>query len=229
MPFSRSRSIESMTRSDRSLVAWCAVNAPDCQSMASTSVVLPWSTWATIATLRRSSRVGSDAPALLNSVVLDLRRWPGSQGPTPHPGTAGRRILCIVRSRARRIRSSRYATDAAHAQRGETHGLGHPRHTGGHCAHPVRRTQRQRAGRDSPRARCGRTTGARPRSSPWSCSPSGSSTRRSGPSCRSGYWVEDYHYLTPFYSPCVSNGCVPATRRSSAGSCRTSRSSRSPR
>jgi hypothetical protein len=21
------------------------------------------------------------------------------------------------------------------------------------------------------------------------------------------YWVEDYHYLTPFYSPCVSNGC----------------------
>ncbi|MFI5956459.1 hypothetical protein [Cryptosporangium sp. NPDC051539] len=23
------------------------------------------------------------------------------------------------------------------------------------------------------------------------------------------YWVDDYHYLTPFYSPCVSNGCVP--------------------
>jgi hypothetical protein len=21
------------------------------------------------------------------------------------------------------------------------------------------------------------------------------------------YWVEDYHYLTPFYSPCVSTGC----------------------
>ena len=21
------------------------------------------------------------------------------------------------------------------------------------------------------------------------------------------YWVADYHYLTPFYSPCVSNGC----------------------
>jgi hypothetical protein len=21
------------------------------------------------------------------------------------------------------------------------------------------------------------------------------------------YWVEDYHYLTPFYSPCVSDGC----------------------
>ncbi|HLU29763.1 MAG TPA: hypothetical protein VKZ65_15135, partial [Glycomyces sp.] len=23
------------------------------------------------------------------------------------------------------------------------------------------------------------------------------------------YWVADYHYLTPFYSPCVSVGCVP--------------------
>lgn len=23
------------------------------------------------------------------------------------------------------------------------------------------------------------------------------------------YWVADYHYLTPFYSPCVSFGCVP--------------------
>ncbi|MGH3517842.1 MAG: hypothetical protein ACRDQ7_10595 [Haloechinothrix sp.] len=22
------------------------------------------------------------------------------------------------------------------------------------------------------------------------------------------YWVEDYHYLTPFYSPCMSNGCI---------------------
>lgn len=23
------------------------------------------------------------------------------------------------------------------------------------------------------------------------------------------YWVADYHYLTPYYSPCVSNGCLP--------------------
>ncbi|MBC6457761.1 hypothetical protein [Actinomadura sp. HBU206391] len=23
------------------------------------------------------------------------------------------------------------------------------------------------------------------------------------------YWVEEYHYLTPFYSPCVSESCVP--------------------
>jgi hypothetical protein len=24
------------------------------------------------------------------------------------------------------------------------------------------------------------------------------------------YWVDQYHYLTPFYSPCVSEGCEPA-------------------
>ncbi len=23
------------------------------------------------------------------------------------------------------------------------------------------------------------------------------------------YWVDQYHYLTPFYSPCMSKGCVP--------------------
>src|SRR4051812_803391 len=54
MPFSRSRSIESITRSSTS---WLARNAPLCHSMASTSVVLPWSTWAMMATLRRSSRL----------------------------------------------------------------------------------------------------------------------------------------------------------------------------
>jgi hypothetical protein len=25
---------------------------------------------------------------------------------------------------------------------------------------------------------------------------------------QNNYWVDAYHYLTPFYSPCVSNGCV---------------------
>jgi len=25
------------------------------------------------------------------------------------------------------------------------------------------------------------------------------------------YWVADYHYLTPFYSPCVSTSCVPGS------------------
>jgi hypothetical protein len=53
MPFSRSRSPESITRS---LTSWFSRNDPDCQSIASTSVVLPWSTWATMATFRRSER-----------------------------------------------------------------------------------------------------------------------------------------------------------------------------
>ncbi len=54
MPFSRSRSPESRTRSATSSFT---LNAPVCQSMASTKVVLPWSTWATMATFRMSSRV----------------------------------------------------------------------------------------------------------------------------------------------------------------------------
>src|SRR6185436_19245095 len=53
MPFSRSRSIESMIRS---ATAWFSRKSPDCQSMASTSVVLPWSTWAMMAMLRMLSR-----------------------------------------------------------------------------------------------------------------------------------------------------------------------------
>ena len=52
MPFSRSRSPVSMTRSP-TISAWCAVKAPACRSIASTRVVFPWSTCATIATLRR--------------------------------------------------------------------------------------------------------------------------------------------------------------------------------
>ena len=56
MPFSRSRSIESMTRSATDSFAR---KAPDCHNMASTRVVLPWSTWAMMATLRRSERATS--------------------------------------------------------------------------------------------------------------------------------------------------------------------------
>src|SRR5512134_571185 len=51
IPFSRSRSMESITRSG---TAWCSRKMPLCFSIASTSVVLPWSTWAMIATLRMS-------------------------------------------------------------------------------------------------------------------------------------------------------------------------------
>src|SRR3954471_1437161 len=61
MPFSRSRSIESMTRSTS---AWFSRKAPVWRSIASTSVVLPWSTWATIATLRRSARTAGAAAGL---------------------------------------------------------------------------------------------------------------------------------------------------------------------
>src|SRR6059058_1924618 len=53
MPRSRSWSIESIARSG---AVSCSVNTPDWRSMASTSVVLPWSTWAMIATLRMSAR-----------------------------------------------------------------------------------------------------------------------------------------------------------------------------
>src|SRR5215467_7074489 len=76
MPFSRSRSPESSTRSaTRSL----ARNAPDCQSIASTSVVLPWSTCATIATLRRSSRADRGRAGIRKPYRISVwmvRPWP---------------------------------------------------------------------------------------------------------------------------------------------------------
>ena len=85
MPFSRSRSPESSTRS-----AICAFarNAPDCHSIASTSVVFPWSTCATIATLRRSSRVairpavGAGWGAGMRLFSLDCRRVAADGGRT---------------------------------------------------------------------------------------------------------------------------------------------------
>src|SRR5688572_30557954 len=49
MPRSRSRSLESMTRS---AMCWWAANVPDWRSSLSTSVVFPWSTWAMMAMLR---------------------------------------------------------------------------------------------------------------------------------------------------------------------------------
>jgi len=54
MPRSRSRSLESIIHVVCSPLL--SLNAPVCLSMASTSVVLPWSTCAIMATLRRSSR-----------------------------------------------------------------------------------------------------------------------------------------------------------------------------
>ena len=59
-----------------------APKAPDCHSIASTSVVLPWSTCATIATLRRSSRVvragalaAGDAGCLVDMAEQDPVGW----------------------------------------------------------------------------------------------------------------------------------------------------------
>ena len=56
MPRSRSWSMESMTRVSSVLVGG---EHAGLRSMASTSVVLPWSTWAMIATLRMSERKGT--------------------------------------------------------------------------------------------------------------------------------------------------------------------------
>ena len=53
MPRSRSRPA-SITRSTR---CSCSANVPDWRRSASTSVVLPWSTWAMIAMFRMSDRV----------------------------------------------------------------------------------------------------------------------------------------------------------------------------
>ena len=51
MPRSRSWSLESMARS---AMCWFSRTEPDCLSSWSTSVVLPWSTWAMMAMLRIS-------------------------------------------------------------------------------------------------------------------------------------------------------------------------------
>ena len=51
-------------------------------------------------------------------------------------------------------------------------------------------------------------------------SPRSSSTRPCGRSWQKWYYVSYYHYLTPFYSPCVSKGCTPEAGHS-AGSCPT--------
>src|SRR4051812_25657586 len=100
MPFSRSRSIESSTRSATS---WLAQNAPDCHSIASTSVVLPWSTWATIATLRRSSRRAGMASSLggrpLGSGWAVRRSAAAQRGLGLRPVLYGRRRAVPARGR----------------------------------------------------------------------------------------------------------------------------------
>src|SRR5262249_24054712 len=74
--FSRSRSIESRTRSG---TVSLARKMPLCQSIASTSVVFPWSTWAMMARLRRSGRV---TMAMTFQSIIPMVDWarPRDQG-----------------------------------------------------------------------------------------------------------------------------------------------------
>jgi len=65
---STNSSSESITRSG---IVWWERTAPVARRMASTSVVLPWSTWATSATLRRAGS-GWEGPASRSAVVVVL-------------------------------------------------------------------------------------------------------------------------------------------------------------
>ena len=71
MPFSRSRSPESITRS---ATTWFARKAPVCLRMASTRVVLPWSTWATMATSRRSVRTAVWGAVRVMGIIPGMAR-----------------------------------------------------------------------------------------------------------------------------------------------------------
>jgi hypothetical protein len=95
IPFSRSRSVESMTRSPTS---WFARKEPDCQSIASTSVVLPWSTCAMMATFLRSSRVESSEEAMARQG--SGRRYGGraARPSPPDPYSATSRSSCASSS-----------------------------------------------------------------------------------------------------------------------------------
>ena len=97
MPFSRSRSIESITRSATS---WFARKAPDCHSIASTSVVLPWSTCATIATLRMSSR----ARGIVVRRSCGSARFGGARAPVA-PGAVAAAAALAVRAGGRAPRA----------------------------------------------------------------------------------------------------------------------------
>ena len=141
MPFSRSSSPESMTRSPVVSSVARAPKAPASQSMASTRVVLPWSTWATMATLRRSWRTliggtssggrtprvrhrsGTDHRARHRERLEDAGRdlpWPG-QHPAcaaphlDHSGTGS--INRLAEPRTTSCRSLRSRFDVLHLRR----------------------------------------------------------------------------------------------------------------
>ncbi len=173
MPFSRSRSIESMTRlftSDPSR------NAPDCHSIASTSVVLPWSTCATIATLRRSERMGMKVPRVLVGGIARRVYFLRSDAPDALPATS-------------QVRAPGVAAPGFPAQRpsgSAAFGLSGTRLSGSRAG-PV-------PGRGAAHVRCGRGSGCVNSRNRWrSRSPAtpGSATRSpprdsASCSCRSG-------------------------------------------
>ena len=124
---------------DRPVVGLVRGNAPDCQSMASTSVVLPWSTCATMATLRRSGRLtrgrgvaewtcenarsfwrGSRVRSVGRPLWAGDRahRTKGDQARSPRlAGTKGSRVFdaCVTHGRRRR-RASRSHRDLVSSQ-----------------------------------------------------------------------------------------------------------------
>src|SRR5439155_704842 len=82
MPRSRSRSLESIARS---ATRWLSRKEPACCRSRSTSVVLPWSTWAMIATLRNVMQEIRWGPARPGQA---LRCNIGSASPTATPKSA---------------------------------------------------------------------------------------------------------------------------------------------
>src|SRR5262245_46959611 len=119
MPFSRSRSMESRMRSG---TVSLARKIPLCHSMASTSVVLPWSTWAMIARLRRSGRV-----AVVMSIQSNIRPDDKMGGAGDH-GRSGYACRAMARAVGGRDgvarRPSGRAGEADAPIRGHRHGQG---------------------------------------------------------------------------------------------------------
>ena len=61
--------LESLLSIIRSPTCWCLANVPAWTSSLSTSVVLPWSTWAMIAMLRRFRRGGEGVMDAMRAMV----------------------------------------------------------------------------------------------------------------------------------------------------------------
>ena len=99
MPRSRSRSLESRIRSPWS---WEARNWPDWRSIASTRVVLPWSTWAMMATFRMSSRRFMD---LLPPARGRVGGWVRARAIETNSHPARRESSNIIRERRFRTRA----------------------------------------------------------------------------------------------------------------------------